>query len=77
MLVEGRYSIQTPRGYCFFLTKLPPMIGPVQVANLYWIRWEIGLAAMDLALKFLPASFGQSSENERVLRLDIYALLGI
>jgi hypothetical protein len=36
-------GIDTPKGYCFFLTNLPPFIGPVQVANLYRVRWEIEL----------------------------------
>lgn len=36
-------GIDTPKGYCFFLTNLPPMIGPIQVANLYRVRWEIEL----------------------------------
>ena len=36
-------GIDTPKGYCFFLTNLPPSIGPVQVANLYRVRWEIEL----------------------------------
>jgi hypothetical protein len=36
-------GIDTPKGYCFFLTNLPPTIGPIQVANLYRVRWEIEL----------------------------------
>ncbi|MOA08246.1 hypothetical protein D3C78_1279970 [compost metagenome] len=36
-------GIHTPKGYCFFLTNLAPAIGPVQVANLYRVRWEIEL----------------------------------
>ena len=36
-------GIHTPQGYCFFLTNLAPTIGPMQVANLYRIRWEIEL----------------------------------
>ena len=34
-------GIQTPKGYCFFLTNLPPRIGPRQVADLYRVRWEV------------------------------------
>jgi Transposase DDE domain len=35
---------QTPNGYCVFLTKLPPHIGPRQVADLYRVRWEVELS---------------------------------
>jgi putative transposase len=35
---------QTPKGYCFFLTNLPPRIGPLQVADLYRVRWEVELS---------------------------------
>jgi hypothetical protein len=37
-------GIQTPKGYCFFLTNLPPRIGPRQVADLYRVRWEVELS---------------------------------
>jgi Transposase DDE domain len=37
-------GIQTPTGYCFLLTNLPPRIGPRQVADLYRVRWEVELS---------------------------------
>jgi hypothetical protein len=37
-------GIHTPKGYCFFLTNLPPRIGPRQVGDLYRIRWEVELS---------------------------------
>jgi putative transposase len=37
-------GIQTPKGYCFFLTNLPPRVGPRQVADLYRVRWEVELS---------------------------------
>ena len=37
-------GIQTPTGYGFFLTNLPPRIGPRQVADLYRVRWEVELS---------------------------------
>jgi putative transposase len=37
-------GIQTPKGYGFFLTNLPPRIGPRQVADLYRVRWEVELS---------------------------------
>ena len=37
-------GIHTPKGYGFFLTNLPPRIGPRQVADLYRVRWEVALS---------------------------------
>lgn len=34
-------AVDTPKGYCFYLTNLPPSVGPRQVADLYRVRWEI------------------------------------
>lgn len=34
-------GVPTPKGYCFYLTSLPPTVGPQQVATLYRVRWEI------------------------------------
>jgi hypothetical protein len=34
-------GVQTPKGYGFFLTNLPPRIGPRQVADRYRVRWEV------------------------------------
>lgn len=36
-------GVPAPKGYCFFLTNLPPALGPQQVASLYRVRWEIEL----------------------------------
>jgi putative transposase len=37
-------GVHTPKGYCFFLTNLPPRVGPRQVADLYRVRWEVELS---------------------------------
>jgi putative transposase len=37
-------GVQTPKGYCVFLTNLPPRVGPRQVADLYRVRWEVELS---------------------------------
>jgi DDE family transposase len=37
-------GIQTPKGSWFFLTNLPPRSGPLQVADLYRVRWEVDLS---------------------------------
>jgi Transposase DDE domain len=37
-------GVHTAKGYCFFLTNLPPQIGPRQVADLYRVRWEVELS---------------------------------
>jgi hypothetical protein len=35
-------GVPTPKGYCFFLTNLPRKThGPLQVGDLYRVRWEI------------------------------------
>jgi putative transposase len=36
-----RIGVHTPKGDGFFLTNLPPRIGPRQVADLYRVRWEV------------------------------------
>jgi hypothetical protein len=37
-------GVQTSKSYCFFLTNLPPRVGPRQVADLYRVRWEVELS---------------------------------
>jgi putative transposase len=37
-------GVRNPKGYCFFLTNLPPRLGPLQVADLYRVRWEVELS---------------------------------
>jgi putative transposase len=37
-------GVHTPKGYGFFLTHLPPRLGPRQVAALYRVRWEVELS---------------------------------
>jgi putative transposase len=37
-------GVNTPKGYGFFLTNLPPKVGPRQVADLYRVRWEVELS---------------------------------
>jgi putative transposase len=49
-------GVQTPKGYGFFLTNLPPRIGPRQVADLYRVRWEVALSIrLDQAVNRLDA----------------------
>jgi len=37
-------GVQSPKGYGFFLTHLPPRIGPRQVADRSRVRWEVALS---------------------------------
>jgi hypothetical protein len=37
-------GVTTPKGYGFFLTNLPPRIGPRQVTDIYRVRWEVELS---------------------------------
>jgi Transposase DDE domain len=49
-------GVQTPKGYGFFLTNLPPRIGPRQVADLYRVRWEVELSSrLDKSVNRLDA----------------------
>jgi hypothetical protein len=49
-------GVQTPKGYGFFLTNLPPRIGPRQVADLSRVRWEVELSIrLDTSVNRLDA----------------------
>jgi len=49
-------GVHTPKGYGFFLTNLPPRIGPRQVADLYRVRWEVELSIrLDTSVNRLDA----------------------
>jgi hypothetical protein len=49
-------GIQTPKGDGFFLTNVPPRIGPRQVADLYRGRWEVELSIrLDTSVNRLDA----------------------
>jgi hypothetical protein len=37
-------GVHTPKGYGFFLTNLPPRLGPRHVADRYRLRWEVALS---------------------------------
>lgn len=37
-------GVHTPQGYGFFLTNLPPRLGPRQVADISRVRWEVELS---------------------------------
>ena len=37
-------GVPSPKGYCFFLTNLPARIGPLQVGDIYRIRWEVEMS---------------------------------
>lgn len=50
-------GVPTPKGYCFFLTNLPPRIGPLQVGDIYRIRWEVEISIkLDKAVHRLDES---------------------
>jgi hypothetical protein len=34
-------GVHSLKGYCCFLTNLPPRVGPRQVADIYRVRWEV------------------------------------
>jgi len=49
-------GVYTSKGSCFFLTNLPPRIGPRQVADLYRVRWDVELSIrLDTSVNRLDA----------------------
>jgi putative transposase len=66
-------GVHTPKGYCFFLTNLPPRIGPRQVADLYRVRWEVELSIrLDKSVNRLDAI---DAERPYSLKTLLYASL--
>jgi hypothetical protein len=66
-------GVHTPKGYCFFLTNLPPRIGPRQVADLYRVRWEVELSIrLDKSVNRLDAI---DAEQPCTLKTLLYASL--
>ncbi|RPJ26891.1 MAG: IS4 family transposase [Planctomycetaceae bacterium] len=66
-------GVQTPKGYCFFLTNLPPRLGPLQVADLYRVRWEVELSIrLDKSVNRLDAI---DAERSCSLKTLLYASL--
>jgi hypothetical protein len=66
-------GVQAPKGYCFFLTNLPPRIGPRQVADLYRVRWEVELSIrLDTSVNRLDAI---DAEQACTLKTLLYASL--
>jgi hypothetical protein len=66
-------GVPTPKGSCFFLTHLPPRIGPRQVADLYRVRWEVELSIrLDKSVNRLDAI---DAEQPCPLKTLLYASL--
>lgn len=66
-------GVHTPKGYGFFLTNLPPRIGPRQVADLYRVRWEVELSIrLDKSVNRLDAI---DAEQPCTLKTLLYASL--
>jgi hypothetical protein len=66
-------GVHTPKGSCFFLTNLPPRIGPRQVADLYRVRWEVELSIrLDKSVNRLDAI---DAEQPCTLKTLLYASL--
>jgi hypothetical protein len=66
-------GIQTPTGYCVFLTNLPPRSGPRQVADLYRVRGEVELSLrLDKSVNRLDAI---DAEQPCTLKTRLHAAL--
>ncbi|WP_194869516.1 transposase [Myxococcus sp. AB025B] len=62
-------GVPSPKGYCFFLTNLPPSIGPLQVGTLYRIRWEVELSIkLEKAVYRLDEGMGERVCSTRARR---------
>jgi len=62
-------GVPSGKGYCFFLTNLPPRLGPHQVGDLYRIRWEV-----EMSFKLDKSSY-RLDEGKGVRTCSIKALL--
>jgi hypothetical protein len=61
-------GVQTPQGYCCFLTNLPPRLGPRQVADISRVRWEVELRIkLDQAVHRLDQSDAERSCSVKTL----------
>lgn len=61
-------GIPTPKGHCFFLTNLPPRIGPWQVGDIYRVRWEIELSMkLDKTIQRIDQAKAIKAETVRTL----------
>jgi hypothetical protein len=69
-------AVSTEKGYCWYLTNLPRRLGPIQVSQLYRVRWEVELSMrLDKSVHRLDQSGGQSTENVHALRTLLHAAL--
>jgi putative transposase len=61
-------SVPTPKGHCFFLTNLPPRIGPWQVGDIYRIRWEVELSMkLDKTVNRLDETTATKGTSVRIM----------
>lgn len=61
-------AIPTPKGYCFFLTNLPPRIGPWQVGDIYRVRWEVELSMkLDKSIQRLDQTKGTKAATIKTM----------
>lgn len=67
-------GVPSPKGlYCFFLTNLPPRIGPLQVGGIYRVRWEVELSfKLDKSVNRLDES---DAKRAHVIRAMLHASL--
>lgn len=70
-------GVQTPKGYCFYLTNLPAKVGPVQVSQIYRVRWEVELSfKLDKSIHGLAEGVdGTRLENTNALKALLNASL--
>lgn len=74
MRLVGVYTKKSD--YCWFLTTLTRRIGPVQVSQLYRVRWEVELSMkLDKSVHRLDQAGGRNTENVHAVRALLHAAL--
>jgi len=69
-------AVPSPKGYCWYLTNLPRKIGPMQVGNIYRVRWEIELSMkLDKSVHHLAQAGETQSDNAHAVRALLHASL--
>lgn len=69
-------GVDTPKGYCFFLTNLPKTVSALEVSEIYRTRWEVETSfKLDKAEEGLDKAASQTSTNPHALRALMHASL--
>lgn len=69
-------AVDTYKGYCFFLTNLPPQVSAWEVSEIYRTRWEVEISfKLDKSEQGLEEAASPESVNENAVRALMHASL--